>query len=92
MLAALFVQQPDFDGRRVVTMHNQRDFIFFRQHRYIFESDSKDKSLHSDIQEMGPQFTLKLLSLKRGLFGDEFSECEWERDTAKNSDRRQFFL
>ncbi|MCO5610523.1 hypothetical protein L7F22_064762 [Adiantum nelumboides] len=33
MLASLFPQQPNFRGRRVVTFHNQRDFIFFRHHR-----------------------------------------------------------
>lgn len=34
MLAALFPQMPNLKGRRVVTMHNQRDFVFFRHHRY----------------------------------------------------------
>jgi ribosome production factor 1 len=31
--SSLFPQDPDFRGRRVVTFHNQRDFIFFRHHR-----------------------------------------------------------
>ncbi|PRQ44499.1 putative anticodon-binding, Brix domain-containing protein [Rosa chinensis] len=35
---SLFPQEPNFSGRRVVTFHNQRDFIFFRHHRYIFET------------------------------------------------------
>ncbi len=30
MFASLFDQDPQFKGRRVVTFHNQRDFIFFR--------------------------------------------------------------
>lgn len=34
-------QDPTFRGRRVVTFHNQRDFIFFRHHRYIFEERQK---------------------------------------------------
>lgn len=34
MLAAVFPHDPQFTARRVVTFHNQRDFIFFRQHRY----------------------------------------------------------
>ena len=34
--ASLFPHQPDFIGRTVCTFHNQRDFIFFRRHRYIF--------------------------------------------------------
>jgi ribosome production factor 1 len=37
MFASVFPQKPEFNGRRVVTFHNQRDFIFFRHHRYIFE-------------------------------------------------------
>ena len=32
----LLPKQPEFQGRQVVTLHNQRDFIFFRRHRYIF--------------------------------------------------------
>uniref|UniRef100_A0A7S0RIG7 Brix domain-containing protein n=1 Tax=Chlamydomonas leiostraca TaxID=1034604 RepID=A0A7S0RIG7_9CHLO len=41
MFASLFAQEPQFRGRRVVTFHNQRDFIFFRHHRYIFEEKEK---------------------------------------------------
>merc|ERR1711997_1004879 len=33
MMAALFHYQPQFTGKRVVTFHNQRDYIFFRHHR-----------------------------------------------------------
>ncbi|KAF6147868.1 hypothetical protein GIB67_014448 [Kingdonia uniflora] len=51
MIHSLFPQNPNFKGRRVVTFHNQRDFIFFRHHRYIFEqketkqSDTKGKKV-----------------------------------------------
>ena len=34
MLGSLFHMDPEFRGRNVVTFHNQRDFIFFRRHRY----------------------------------------------------------
>ncbi len=34
MFASLFPQVPEFTGRRVITFHSQRDFIFLRQHRY----------------------------------------------------------
>ncbi|XP_062091246.1 uncharacterized protein LOC133797382 [Humulus lupulus] len=50
LIQSIFPQEPNFRGRRVVTFHNQRDFIFFRHHRYIFDSketkqaDSKGKS------------------------------------------------
>ena len=33
MLASLFPQEPQFQGRRAVTFHNQRDYIFIRHHR-----------------------------------------------------------
>uniref|UniRef100_A0A915C4R4 Brix domain-containing protein n=1 Tax=Parascaris univalens TaxID=6257 RepID=A0A915C4R4_PARUN len=33
MFACLFPHEPMFTGRRVVTFHNQRDYIFFRHHR-----------------------------------------------------------
>jgi ribosome production factor 1 len=35
MLASLFHFDPNFKGRRVVTFHNQRDYIFFRHHRSV---------------------------------------------------------
>ena len=33
MLAALFHYEPQFHGKRAVTFHCQRDYIFFRHHR-----------------------------------------------------------
>ena len=32
MLASIFHYDPQFKGRKVVTFHNQRDYIFFRHH------------------------------------------------------------
>ena len=37
-LGSIFPHKPEFHGRRAVTFHNQRDFIFVRQHRYIFDN------------------------------------------------------
>lgn len=51
---ALFPQKPEFEGRAVVTFHNQRDFIFVRRHRYIFENKQK-----VGLQELGPRFTVR---------------------------------
>lgn len=36
MFAALFPQNPQFVGRQVATFHNQRDFVFFRFHRWVY--------------------------------------------------------
>jgi len=62
MWQTLFPQMPEFQGRQVVTLHNQRDFLFFRRHRYAFRSTEKVA-----LQEIGPRFTLKLRWLKRGI-------------------------
>ncbi|KAJ1446564.1 anticodon-binding protein [Pelagophyceae sp. CCMP2097] len=40
-LGSLFQQAPQFQGRQAVTFHNQRDYIFVRRHRYIFEESAK---------------------------------------------------
>lgn len=88
MINALFPQQPQFTGRSVATFHNQRDFIFFRFHRYMFKNTER-----VGLQELGPRFTLKLRSLQKGTFDSKFGEYEWvmkrgEMDTS----RRKFHL
>ncbi|WVQ85853.1 hypothetical protein IAT38_008021 [Cryptococcus sp. DSM 104549] len=62
LFGSLFPPQPQFRGRQVVTLHNQRDFLFFRRHRYMFTSATSAK-----LQEIGPRFTLKLRWLRKGL-------------------------
>jgi len=89
MFASLFPPQPNFKGRQVATFHNQRDFIFFRYHRYIFESKDSVR-----MQELGPQFTLKLKTLQKGLFNPEQGEYEWisKPDLLSSKNKRKFFL
>ncbi|KAJ9107895.1 hypothetical protein QFC19_002638 [Naganishia cerealis] len=62
LFGSMFPPMPMFRGRQVVTLHNQRDFMFFRRHRYMFTSPTKAK-----LQEIGPKFTLKLRWLRKGL-------------------------
>ena len=52
-LGSFFPHQPQFEGRQVVTFHNQRDFIFVRHHRYIY-SKSSDR-VRAKLQELGPR-------------------------------------
>jgi len=87
MLGALFHQEPHFKGRRVVTFHNQRDFIFFRHHRYIFDSTSKAR-----LQEIGPRFTLKLQWIQHGTFDTAHGSYEWIHKPELDTSRRRFFL
>ncbi|ESW25224.1 hypothetical protein PHAVU_003G017600 [Phaseolus vulgaris] len=111
LIQSLFPQDPEFKGRRVVTFHNQRDFVFFRHHRYIFENKvvkkaeskgKKDKDDKSDnvpeqktiarLQECGPRFTLKLISLQNGTFDTKGGEYEWVHKPEMDTSRRRFFL
>ncbi|XP_037259634.1 ribosome production factor 1 [Falco rusticolus] len=88
MFAALFPHDPQFIGRQVATFHNQRDYIFFRFHRYIFKSEKK-----VGIQELGPRFTLKLRSLQKGTFDSKFGEYEWiHKRREMDTSRRKFHL
>ncbi|KAJ3090984.1 Ribosome production factor 1 [Quaeritorhiza haematococci] len=87
MFAALFPHVPEFKGRQVATFHNQRDFIFFRRHRYIFKDGKR-----CDLQELGPRFTLKLQSLQKGTFNTKYGEYEWSFKREMETSRRRFFL
>ncbi|XP_042039225.1 ribosome production factor 1-like [Salvia splendens] len=107
LIQSLFPQDPNFRGRRVVTFHNQRDFIFFRHHRYIFETkESKEpqpkgegkkeaktqEKVITRLQECGPHFTLKLISLQHGTFDTKGAEYEWTHKPEMDTSRRRFFL
>ncbi|XP_030640184.1 ribosome production factor 1 [Chanos chanos] len=88
LFAALFPHDPQFVGRQVATFHNQRDFIFFRFHRYIFKNEKR-----VGIQELGPRFTLKLRSLQKGTFDSKFGEYEWVHNRHEmDASRRKFHL
>ncbi|KAK4041047.1 anticodon-binding protein [Parachaetomium inaequale] len=78
----LFPPQPELAGRQVLTLHNQRDYIFFRRHRYIFRearateknvqgADGKEmdgvKGIRAGLQEIGPRMTLKLRRVDKGI-------------------------
>lgn len=121
MLASLFDQEPAFKGRRAVTLHNQRDYIFFRHHRYVFEEKEvkvrataaaagagaagkgkkaggkggkkkTEQVVQARLQELGPRFTLKLLSVQKGTFDSRHGEYEWKRNGDMDTSRRKFFL
>jgi len=74
-------------GRQVVTFHNQRDFIFFRRHRYVFKDGKR-----VNLQELGPQFCLKLQWLQKGTFDVKFGDFEWQHKPELDTSRRRFFL
>ena len=87
-LGSFFPHRPNFQGRQVVTFHNQRDFIFLRRHRYEFDSDTKCR-----LQEIGPRFTLKLKWLQVGTFDTLHGEYEWiHKRKQMDTSRRKFHL
>lgn len=85
LLVSLFPQDPQFLGRQAVTFHNQRDFIFVRRHRYIFGEDGKRVRL----QEIGPQFTMKLRKIIKGTHF--LSKCELEYEWKAHSTESKKF-
>lgn len=88
LLASLFPHKPEFKGRQAATFHNQRDFIFFRQHRYMFSEDGKRASL----QELGPRFTLRLKYLLAGGMDSREGEYEWLHKKEQDLTRKTFHL
>lgn len=90
MLACLFHYDPEFEGKRVVTFHNQRDYIFFRHHKYAIKSKEKVR-----LHELGPRFTLKLRSMQKGTFDSKEGDYEWiisDKRHDMETSRKKFFL
>jgi len=88
ILNSLFPHTPQIEGRQVVTFHNQRDYIFFRHHRFVFNEDF-DKV---NLQEIGPRFCLRLLSIQKGTFDNLFGEYEWYYKNKMGVRRRKFYI
>jgi ribosome production factor 1 len=98
LFRALFPPQPELIGRQVVTLHNQRDYIFVRRHRYVFRdkratekqvlgADGKPikgaEDLKAGLQELGPRFTLKLRRVDKGIQRGSGQEWEWKAGMEK---------
>lgn len=82
ILRRLFPYQPEIAGREVVTIHNQRDYLFVRRHRYVYRERRQTEKVVADeegkeipgfsgirvgLQEIGPRFTLKLRRVDKGI-------------------------
>lgn len=105
LFRSLFPPQPELPGRQVVTLHNQRDYIFLRRHRYVFREkrateksvtgpDGKDvkgvEGIRAGLQELGPRFTLKLRRVDVGI--QRASGQEWVWRGGMEKERRRFQL
>ena len=104
LFRTLFPPQPEFEGRQVVTLHNQRDYIFVRRHRYVFRekretekpvvgADGKEiagaEGIRTGLQELGPRFTLKLRRVDKGIQRASGQEWEWKGGMEKQRTKFQ---
>ncbi|KAL1984746.1 hypothetical protein VTN96DRAFT_8687 [Rasamsonia emersonii] len=104
LFRTLFPPQPDFEGRQVVTLHCQRDYIFLRRHRYVFRekretekpvvgADGKEmkgvENIKAGLQELGPRFTLKLRRIDKGIQRSSGQEWEWKGSLEKTRTKFQ---
>ncbi|EON66622.1 hypothetical protein W97_05868 [Coniosporium apollinis CBS 100218] len=104
LFRTMFPPRPELEGRTVVTLHNQRDYIFVRRHRYIFrdkrateksvvDTDGKPmkdvEDIRTGLQELGPRFTLKLRRVDRGIQRSSGQEWEWKAGDEKVRTRFQ---
>lgn len=93
LFRTMFPPQPELQGRQVVTLHNQRDYIFLRRHRYVFRErrpteknvigpDGKEvkgvEGIRAGLQELGPRFTMKLRRVDKGIQRASGQEWEWK--------------
>lgn len=72
----------------MVTFHNQRDFIFFRHHRYMFQ----DEGIKVALQEIGPRMTLKVKKVQLGLFDSVQGEIEFEATDEMYVSKRRVYI
>lgn len=104
LFRTMFPPQPEFQGRQVVTLHNQRDYIFLRRHRYIFREkkateknvigpDGKEvkgaEGIRAGLQELGPRFTMKLRRIDKGIQRASGQEWEWKGGMEKQRTKFQ---
>jgi ribosome production factor 1 len=102
LFKGLFPATPELEGRQVLTLHNQRDYIFVRRHRYVFRDkrESEKPVLGNDgkpikgvedvkvgMQEIGPRMTLKLRRVDRGVQWKSGQEWEWKGRMEKKRTR-----
>ena len=104
LFRAMFPPQPEFQGRQVVTLHNQRDYIFVRRHRYVFRekrateksvvgADGKEmehvEDIKAGLQELGPRFTMKLRRVDTGIQHGRGDAWRWNGGMEKVRTRFQ---
>lgn len=77
LFASLFPIQhgPQFEGRQIVTFHNQRDYIFVRHHRYIFQSTENSSKKESTTTKTSSKKNSKDIPLDTTTLPTQVSEA-----------------
>ena len=104
LFRSLFPASPELRGRQVLTLHNQRDYIFLRRHRYVFRerretektvvgADGREmkgvEGLRAGLQELGPRMTLKLRRVDKGIQRASGQDWEWKSKMEKTRTKFQ---
>lgn len=104
LFRSMFPPQPDLEGRQVVTIHNQRDYLFLRRHRYVFRekreteksvvgTDGKEikgvEGIRAGLQELGPAINCKLRRVDKGIQRASGQEWEWKGGMEKQRTKFQ---
>lgn len=104
LFRSLYPASPDLQGRQVLTLHNQRDYIFLRRHRYIFRDkreteksvvgpDGREvkgvEGIRAGLQELGPRMTLKLRRVDKGIQRRSGQDWEWKSKMEKTRTKFQ---
>jgi U3 small nucleolar ribonucleoprotein protein IMP4 len=63
---------PKPESKRVMTFHNDSDFISFRHH--TFEKPTRNQV---ELQEVGPRFEMRPYLIRLGVLGQNEAEVEW---------------
>ncbi|EAW12499.1 rRNA-binding ribosome biosynthesis protein RPF1 [Aspergillus clavatus NRRL 1] len=104
LFRTMFPPQPELEGRQVVTIHNQRDYLFLRRHRYVFRekreteksvvgTDGKEikgvEGIRAGLQELGPAINMKLRRVDKGIQRASGQEWEWKGGMEKQRTKFQ---
>lgn len=104
LFRSLFPASPELQGRQVLTLHNQRDYIFLRRHRYVFRekrdtersvvgADGREmkgvEGIRAGLQELGPRMTMKLRRVDKGIQRRSGQDWEWKSRMEKTRTKFQ---
>ncbi|KAI4951228.1 hypothetical protein J4E91_003935 [Alternaria rosae] len=89
----MFPAKPELEGRQVLTLHNQRDYIFVRRHRYVFRDkrETEKPIVGSDGKPLPGVEDVKVgmqeIGIDRGIQFKSGQEWQWKGRMEKQRTR-----